>query len=735
MAIDVTARAMAANADSKAVTAYEIAVQEGYTGSEQDFADDMALLGTNAAAVNSAVRFDEDQNKTSTEQLQAQSNIGLDTSKGDINTQLANKANIDGSYDGMTSGLAGNFISNTFIEDAEPYNFRTSGGSADVGDREYLENLVGGTLAINQLAREMASTYWEGVLGTASFADGVGTLTATQKYGVLRLKSGNHIALVAGHKYFISITAKTTTETNLVFAQLRNSTDTANLLSFTLSSSTTKRVFTAIYSPSTSENAYIRVMDTRESGWDAIEVSKVMLIDLTALFGTIKQTVGGTNYNSIADYVYALGNTNGVAWLYKYFPKLNGGYIPYSAPKLESVCADEHITDGFNQWDEQWETGRFNTTTGANNTANDQIRAKNLISIFPSTTYYVKAPTDVWVMLYDISKQPINASSIGADASHRSNNCFRLDGINHTFTSLANAYYMRFYATNDYGGTYKNDICINLRWDGERDGEYSAYVSHTYPMGHETLRGVYMLDANGNLYLNPNTNDMKVSDGTITNKWYEYTITGNETFSAPSATPASGYAYRMVLPSGHAYKIELGDTINYMSEKFTQIAPKYAFSFMNIGQFKTYGDGATIDFCSSQATLDGFKSEVTGMKITYELATPTTESGTPYTYVEVVDNWGTERFTDYGVEQGTRAVAVPVGHVTKYPPDLKAKLEMSPESPDGDGDYIVRQSGGENSYVLLPKELPNDPSGGDGVYSLVCTVSGGVATKSWVADT
>lgn len=50
----------------------------------------------------------------------------------------------------------------------------------------------------------------------------------------------------------------------------------------------------------------------------------------------------------------------------------------------------------------------------------------------------------------------------------------------------------------------------------------------------------------------------------------------------------------------------------------------------------------------------------------YELATPTTESADTYINPQIVDADGTEEFVDYGVEQETRDVAVPVGHDSLY---------------------------------------------------------------------
>ena len=59
---------------------------------------------------------------------------------------------------------------------------------------------------------------------------------------------------------------------------------------------------------------------------------------------------------------------------------------------------------------------------------------------------------------------------------------------------------------------------------------------------------------------------------------------------------------------------------------------------------------------------------------------------------------------------------------------------MAPNSPDGDGDYIVRQTDGINTYVPLitPTEIPAAPTT-DGTYILKCTVADGVAEYEWEA--
>ena len=91
-----------------------------------------------------------------------------------------------------------------------------------------------------------------------------------------------------------------------------------------------------------------------------------------------------------------------------------------------------------------------------------------------------------------------------------------------------------------------------------------------------------------------------------------------------------------------------------------------------------------------------FKTAMSGVYLVYELATPTTETADPYTSPQIVNDFGTEEWV-----LDSDVFPMPVGHNTDYPIDLKAQVEMMPHSPDGDGDYIVRQTNGTNEYVAF----------------------------------
>ena len=107
-----------------------------------------------------------------------------------------------------------------------------------------------------------------------------------------------------------------------------------------------------------------------------------------------------------------------------------------------------------------------------------------------------------------------------------------------------------------------------------------------------------------------------------------------------------------------------------------------------------------------------------GTNTVYKLATPTTETAEGYEHYQICDPSGTEEFVTTGI--------VPVGHETRYPHDLKKKIETAPDSPSTDGTYLMKRSGGKNTYMALP----STPSA-NGAYVLTVTVSGGTSSYSW----
>lgn len=604
-----------------------------------------------------------------------------------VTTELENKADADGNYEDMA---VGQLLSNTFEEDKAPYNFRTAGGTLEIGDREY-DTLVGGTVAFNQLFDFTEnSTRWKNN----------GSITRTWNNGVLTLSNGvsaaaysyQEINEITNHCYLYIATGKTTQGedvTSLGSLSIYKSGATTDI---TKLFETTKTTVSGIWKAQSNftNNMQLRPNNTANT----LEVYNVLFVDLTQMFGS-----------TIADYIYSLEQAtagSGVAYFKSLFPK---DYYDYNAGQLMSVKALSHKMVGFNQWDEEWEVGFINNTDGQNVANSEHIRSKNYNKCFPNTQYCCTKPAGVWFGIYWYDN---NKNFIDYNAHNTASSIVR--------TSPNNAYYFRVCSLqNPYG----NNVCVNLHWDGERDGEYEAYSEHIYPLDSDLeLRGIPKLNANNNLYYDGDTYE---SDGTVTRKYgivdlgtLSWTLTtwGGKTNFSAYLSDAKNVAAGV-----------LADMISIAYEEVTQNT-----FYVNATDGTMCLNNSILRVANSNyETASAFKTAMNGVKLQYKLATPTTETADTFENPQLVDNWGTEEYID------SREVQIPVGHITKYPPDLKAKLESAPDSPASDGDYILRHNNGENSYVALTKELPAVPTT-DGTYVLKATVSSGVATLSWVAE-
>ena len=358
------------------------------------------------------------------------------------------------------------------------------------------------------------------------------------------------------------------------------------------------------------------------------------VFDLTQMFGT-----------TIADYIYSLEQTTpgaGVAWFRKLFPK---PYYEYNAGELMSVQAVAHKIVGFNAWDEEWELGIINTTTGEETDSNSNIRSKNYIHVIPGATYYFKlGTTDISnnVVFYDAEKNYVAAS----------------DGhTNDTFTVPEDAHYMKFYMSTNYGSTYLSNICINLSGNGERDGEYEEYKMHSYPLDSSlTLRGIPKLDENNQLYYDGDTYE---ADGTVTRKygivdlgtlyWYKVTTNNINVFQTEYIYDAKNWANVInIICSFYKSapnKINATAALNNGDKTVCLVLGKYPYVQIN-------------DSSKENMTVAEFKTAMSGVYIVYELATPTTETAEPYDNPQIVAPEGTEEYITTNI--------VFVGHETKY---------------------------------------------------------------------
>ncbi len=191
----------------------------------------------------------------------------------------------------------------------------------------------------------------------------------------------------------------------------------------------------------------------------------------TSKTGTYTQGIGEVRINVR----YDVGTINKK---YKIQLEISGSataWTPYSniCPISGFTGANVYRT-GVNVWDEEWEVGSYNTTTGAKATSSaGRLRCKNHISVVPGSSYYVSSVVD-GVLFYDTTKTYAN-NYVTRPAS----------GV----VAIPNGVsFITFYTKTQYGSTYNNDISINYP---ATDTDYHAYSGTTYTVQFGTAGTVY----------------------------------------------------------------------------------------------------------------------------------------------------------------------------------------------------------------------------------------------------
>ena len=596
------------------------------------------------------------------------------------------KADLENFAENGTVANARQLVASIYEEDKTPYNFRTSGGSLDIGDREYLRKIVGGTVAWNQLIQPKANT----VMGiTITVSNGKYTLNGTVSSsggGRTGDLSDPRPNIISGHKYLL----RTTLDTSGISAFFLNlASNASTYFNFGKGNTIVSASFTgeAIFGANFVANAEINT-----SGY-------IQLFDLTQMFGS-----------TIADYIYSLEQATagaGVAWFKKLFPK---DYYAYNAGELISVKTSKHITTGFNQMpSNRLIKATYNASVGDTlntDAPTTSITGENPITINATSSWqggaFVSDPmvkdcqyqltakvecgtaTNLRLTAYIVDKDYKVIHSFGAISSSAYGN------LNYTYTpTIDGARFVLYVANYSTGIITVSDLCVHLAWDNSRNGEYEAYEAHEYALDDVELRGIPKLDSSNNLYYD---GDEYESDGTVTRRYTELTLDGTQSTNFGTGVSGDVRYFTFALPFTSVNTPTSGQ-VNAISNSFK------VFAGATVGNCYVTGNGLVLVVVLPQTvtTSAEAKTYFTSHPATFllPLATPTTETADPYQETQIVNDFGTEEFVD------TRTIPIPVGHSTDYQANLVAKLEMSPVSPNGNGEYIVKQTSGENEYISL----------------------------------
>lgn len=122
--------------------------------------------------------------------------------------------------------------------------------------------------------------------------------------------------------------------------------------------------------------------------------------------------------------------------------------------KNVTTQANKIYKSSINLWNEHWELGGYDYSTGEPRTSSNEIRSKNdePIPIQPNTDYYIKCPWNMGCVFYNALNEFISLVA----------------GTNKKITSPENAYFLRFYVVPNYGTTYNNDIQVTFDSNAEK---------------------------------------------------------------------------------------------------------------------------------------------------------------------------------------------------------------------------------------------------------------------------
>lgn len=187
----------------------------------------------------------------------------------------------------------------------------------------------------------------------------------------------------------------------------------------------------------------------------------------TAPANTTKHTTGlsGKTVNKLRVYCNAGTYDN-----FKMSPIVHDGSTPQAWQPYANICpitgrtgANVYRT-GINIWDEVWEQGSIDNSTGQDKPASTGIRGKNYIPVVAGESYYIcnlDADNYIRYYYYDSAYGFVSSSAVN----------------NSVLTIPSGVSYMRIRSTGTYGNVYKNDWTVNYP---ATDTQYHAYQGTTY---------------------------------------------------------------------------------------------------------------------------------------------------------------------------------------------------------------------------------------------------------------
>lgn len=591
-----------------------------------------------------------------------------------VNEAVENKADKDGDYPELKAGLANNLISVITENDQEPYNFRTSGGSLNIGSRK-VEEIVGGTICWNQ----HCSTDQAQRSNAGNYTSNGKTLTYNQESvyyftADIDFSDGPHASLGPVMMGLWQDTIGQLPFVRKIMPYKESGFSTYYLIVKGKDLGTTIPNGNKCYS----------IFQAFGKDGGTITYKNCNSFDLTLMFGS-----------SIANYIYNLEKSSigsGVSWFKRYFPKQN---YDVDIGTLISVKTSAHKMVGFNLFKDDVLSQTVSTSyvkiEGDDKTSFINFLKK--IQLLNKPFYYnIKVSNTATTSGAKVGEIRLTDESSGSVVNLKSiipNNEFSLSNVD--LNKITHVY---LYGRSPAEEVTFSNPCFNIQWDGERNGEYEPYHEVNYTLSDVELYGFPMLDENNNPYYD---GDVYSGDGKITRNYIK--VKGSDLSTIWfNIYNAENHILGMTITNKNT--IDIGRII---SDKYQYVGKTWGpnstlLADLTMCDYAANNGARTIYIKdNSCSTVEEFRQAISNVYFVYELQTPVieTENILPYTNPQWVDDWGTEEFVD------EREIKIPVGHNTDYDVNLKSKLEMAPDSPEEDGEYILKQTNSENKYVPI----------------------------------
>ena len=233
------------------------------------------------------------------------------------------------------------------------------------------------------------------------------------------------------------------------------------------------------------------------------------------------------------------------------------------------------VNIGIQQWDEDWEVGTIDNSTGQPDTDANNIRSKNFCACLPNTDYYLEGSVAMRIYWYASDQSFISGDSVNVDGG--------------VVTSPATAAYFKIRTTTSYGSTYLSDISVNFP---SNETGYFAWTGR---------QGVY-------------GGELDVTTGVLTAKYASVDL-GTLTWVKGAS---SFYT---------ALNDILGGTMNLYCENYKAVTISQITSLsVDKAIASNSGSGRVNirDTSYSDSDAATFKTAMSGVQLVYELATPIT---------------------------------------------------------------------------------------------------------------